>query len=301
MAIGWGTMGSPGVHIVLASWFERRRGLVLSIALTGTTLGGVVLAPTLAWLIERVGFGHALSVAGLAIFVVLAAVGRVMRRGPEEIGLHRDGDARPSIPSEHVDAGGSWRSRSLLTWRFWSLAAPFAVGYAVLVGVLTHLVGVAGPVLQGDATARLLGVTTTAALAIRIALGQVVDRLDARFVSCATFLTQAVGLAVLGTRRSELAVYLGCTLLGVGLGSLILLPGLIASKEWPREHFGAIVSKVSLFIQIAIAFGPSLVAALRNWSGRYEPALIACAALNMVAAAAALLRPKDSPSAREGA
>ena len=59
MSLGWGAMSGAAINIILAPWFERRRGLVVSIAFNGATLGGVIVAPALIPLIGAVGFSRA--------------------------------------------------------------------------------------------------------------------------------------------------------------------------------------------------------------------------------------------------
>src|SRR5262249_10564904 len=40
MSVGWGSMSGAAINIILAPWWERRRGLVVSLAFNGATLGG---------------------------------------------------------------------------------------------------------------------------------------------------------------------------------------------------------------------------------------------------------------------
>src|SRR5215470_16682226 len=56
MSVGWGTMSGAAINIIVAPWFQRRRGLALSAAFNGATLGGVIVTPTLIPLIGVVGF-----------------------------------------------------------------------------------------------------------------------------------------------------------------------------------------------------------------------------------------------------
>src|SRR5438128_3593109 len=84
MAVGWGSMSGAAINIILAPWWERRRGLAVSIAFNGATLGGVTVAPALIPLIAVLGFTRALVVAALVSFaVVIAVAAGVMQRGPE--------------------------------------------------------------------------------------------------------------------------------------------------------------------------------------------------------------------------
>src|SRR5262245_12148548 len=74
MSIGWGAMSGAAINIILAPWFHRRRGFAVSLAFNGATLGGVLVAPAMIQLVNGLGFGRALPVAALVLFVVLLAL-----------------------------------------------------------------------------------------------------------------------------------------------------------------------------------------------------------------------------------
>ena len=297
MAVGWGSMSGAAINIILAPWWERRRGLAVSIAFNGATLGGVTVAPALIPLIAVLGFTRALVVAGLVSFAVVIAVAAVvMRRGPDALGLGPDGAAAPSaVTPPSVAAARRWRGEALRTWRFWSVSAPFALGLAAQVGVLTHLVALVSPAVGAGGTARAVGTTTAAALIGRLLTGVVVDRLNRRAVASATLVIQMLGLAVLTRPPSVAAVYIGCALFGLGVGNLTTLPGLILAVEWPRERFSALVGLAVGINQLTFAFGPSLVGVLRDRVGGDALALGACATLQALAAAMILLGPGRPP------
>jgi MFS family permease len=295
MSLGWASMSGAAINIILAPWWARRRGLAVSIAFNGATLGGVFVAPALVPLIRTLGLARALQVAGLVLVAVLTAVAvGVLRRGPEEFGCGPDGGPASPAGSQPAASGdrGSWRE-ALRTWRFWSVSAPFALGLAAQVGVLMHLVALVTPTL-GAAAAGSVSATTAAALIGRLATGLVVDRVDPRRVASATLVIQIIGLTVVAWATSPIIVYAGCALFGLGVGNLTTLPGLILAVEWPRDRFSALVGLVVGINQITFAFGPALVGVLRDWSGSYGPALAACTTLEAVAAALVVLGPGRS-------
>jgi len=300
MAVGWGSMSGAAINIILAPWWERRRGLAVSIAFNGATLGGVIVAPALIPLIAVLGFTRALVTAALVSFaVVIAVAAGVMRRGPDALGVGPDGDGpRATGGTARAPDERRWRRDALRTWRFWSVSAPFALGLAAQVGVLTHLVALVTPTLGTTGAARAVSTTTAAAVIGRLLTGFVVDRLNRRVVSSATLVIQIIGLTVLAWAPSATAVYGGCALFGLGVGNLTTLPGLILAVEWPRERFGALVGLAVGINQFTFAFGPSLVGILRDRAGAYEPALGACAMLEATAAAMILLGPGRSRSPR---
>jgi uncharacterized protein GlcG (DUF336 family)/predicted MFS family arabinose efflux permease len=292
MALGWGSMSGAAINIILAPWWERRRGLAVSIAFNGATLGGVIVAPFLIPLIAALGFSRALVAAAVGSFgLVIAAALIAMHRAPHALGLGPDGGAAgPTHAAPAAAAARGSRGDALATWRFWSVSAPFALGLAAQVGVLTHLVGLVGPMLGPTGAARAIGATTATALLGRLLTGFVVDRIDRRRVASATLGVQMLGLALLATASSASAVYAGCVLFGVGVGNMTTLPGLILAVEWPRERFAALVGLVVGINQLTFAFGPSLVGFIRDRAGSYGLALGVCMVLQGVAATLILLR-----------
>ena len=292
MSVGWGAMSGAAINIILAPWFERRRGLVVSLAFNGATLGGVFVTPALLPLIDAQGFRRALATAALAQLAVLALAARVMGRGPAEVGLGPDGD--PALPSHRAapaGEGAQWRRAALRTWHFWSVSAPFALGLAAQVGVLTHLVALVAPVLGTSAAGRAVSAATAAAVLGRLGTGFVVDRLSRRGVASATLCIQMVGLALLAWAPSATVVYAGCGLFGLGVGNLTTLPGLVLAVEWPRERFSSLVGLVVGINQFTFAFGPSLVGVVRDAAGGYPAALAVCMGLEALAAGLVLIGP----------
>src|SRR4029450_13536977 len=61
MAVGWAGMSGAALNLIVAPWFERRRGLAISIAFNGAAVGGVLLVPALVFLIHRLGFTPAVG------------------------------------------------------------------------------------------------------------------------------------------------------------------------------------------------------------------------------------------------
>jgi MFS family permease len=294
MSVGWGALSGAAINIILAPWWERRRGLAVSIAFNGATLGGVIIVPALSRLIDGIGFTAALTAAAVVLLAVLLSLaGVVMRRGPADLGLGPDGVPLAAVAgrprSGHPLPG---RGAALRTWRFWSVSAPFALGLAAQVGVLTHLVALVTPALGASGAARSVSAATVAAVIGRLLTGVVVDRLNPRHVASATLAVQVTGLALLATAPSASSVYLGCALFGLGVGNLTTLPGLILAAEWPRARFSALVGLVVGINQFTFAFGPSLVGVLRDWGGGYGLALGACAVLQAAAAGLILLAPR---------
>ena len=56
MSVGWATMSGAAINIIVAPWFDSRRGVALNWAMNGASAGGIIIAPLLqitAWLDEN--------------------------------------------------------------------------------------------------------------------------------------------------------------------------------------------------------------------------------------------------------
>src|SRR5437764_1415392 len=98
MSLGWDTMSGAAINIIVAPWFERRRGLTLSWALNGGSAGGVVIAPLLVLAISRLGFAAGLDTAAAVMLAVLIPVAVLVLR-PRRPDEHDPADLRSGLDS----------------------------------------------------------------------------------------------------------------------------------------------------------------------------------------------------------
>jgi MFS family permease len=290
MSLGWATMSGAAINIIVAPWFERRRGLALSWAMSGGSAGGVVIAPLLVLTISQFGFAVALETAAAVMLAVLVPVVLLVLR-PKRADEHDPADLRPQLgkPSPpntmSPDEVAEFRLRTVLRKRsFVTTSIPFALGLTGQVGFLTHQIAFLSPMIGTIAAGWAVSLTTSAAVVGRIAAGFVVDRYNRRAVASLNFALQALGIGILAATAERRMLYLGCLLFGAGVGNATSLPGLIIQQEFPKQHFARIVSLVVAINQFSFAFGPTLLAQLQHASGGYKPALLVCVAAEIAAA-----------------
>jgi len=306
MAVGWAGMSGAGINAIVAPWFERKRGLAVSMAMNGATCGGVLIVPLWAALIPRFGLpGAALVVVGVMLVILVPLVGRFMHRGPEVLGLGPDGDSRPAVeaPAPTAPAGASGgvpregaaplrRAALVRTRRFWTISAAFALGLLAQVGFITHQVAYLSPRLGREGAALAVSLTTLAAIVGRLATGAFVDRIDRRRAASCNFALQALALFAMIRWPSVPMLYLGCVIFGLGVGNMTTFPSLIVQVEYPKEHFRRVVSLVVAINQFTFAFGPALLGWARDRWGSYSVALGLCLVCEVAAAVIVLLRGK---------
>ncbi len=292
MAAGWACSSTTAIATTLAQWFDQRRGLALSLALNGASAGGFTVAPLLVQLVHGLGLAQAVTLlvlAGLAIVlpIVLAGVGRVTSAGAPAA-TH---DSRNPLHSgaQRLTAYTT-QVQALRSLHFWSVALPFALALAAQVGFIVHQVAFLLPHLGNDGTGLAIAATAIAAAVGRLAVAPLIDRLNQRLASAASFVSQALGLGLmLVLPERPAAFYVGSVIFGLSVGNVITLPALIVQREFAAQSFGLVIGLSSMVGQATFAFGPTLLGLAHDVSGSYGAALCLCMVLQLIGAAIVLI------------
>jgi MFS family permease len=292
MTVGWASLSLGAITNLLGLWFRKKRGLAISLALNGASCGGIVIVPLLVWLVERHGFANAMAIASAAMLAVLVPLALAWAAPPPA--ATAAADARQDAAEIATGGARQWsRPAALRSLHFWTVAGPFALGLASQVGFLVHQIAFLSPVIGRAGAGTAVAITTFMAVIGRVGLGFVIDRLNQRAVSAASFSSQAAALFTM-TQTTDPAVLLGaCALYGFSVGNLITFPALIIQREFPAAAFGMLIALTTSATQLTYAFGPTLLGLLRDATGNYSAALLSCVALNAAATVIILLRPKS--------
>ena len=291
MATAWSCLGSTGLSSTLLPWFGRRQGLALTLALTGASVGGMVLVPILVALVQGHGFRFATAAVSLALLALgLPLVWLVIGERPTPVQvateLRRDGGGAPGQGTREVKV---WtRQEVLRVPRLWTLMVPFALALAAQVGFLVHQISVLEPYLGESRAALTVSATTVAALLGRIAIGLLSDRVDLRKLSALNIGAQGAALAVMAAWPSSTVLVAASLVFGLGVGNLITFPPLLAREEFGQRSFGTVFGLVGAATQAGVALGPGLMGVLHDALGSYQTALWCLVALEGVAAVSVL-------------
>jgi MFS family permease len=287
MSVGWATMSGGAINIIVAPWFDRRRGAALSWALNGGSAGGIIIAPLLTFLTTRFGFAFAIASVSASMLAILIPVAIVVLRPRQADETDRlEGAADPDKPgiTSPAEASGFRLITVLSSGVFISISVPFALGLTAQVGFLTNQIAFLAPTIGTVAAGWAVSLTTSAAVLGRIATGYIADRFDRRAVACVNFMVQMLGMAILATATTPAMLHLGCVLFGLGVGNTTTLPGLLVQQEFPKQHFARIVSLVVAINQFSFAFGPTLLGQLEHAEGSYGTGLLVCLSMEALAA-----------------
>nr|WP_092517858.1 MFS transporter [Afipia sp. GAS231] len=284
MSLGWIGMGTIVSATIVSLWFVRRRGLAISLAFTGASCSGIVVTPSLVYLVERFGFTTAM-LAGTAIMLAVLVPVTIAWIGPPSA----EGHAAARIddpPQAETPSAASDISRAMLVRRaaFWTISIPFALALVAQIGFIVHQIALLEPKIGRVNAGFAVSVMTFMAIAGRIGLGMVVDRFDPRRVAAVSIVSQAAALLTIMQSDAVPVVLAACGVFGFSVGNLITLPPLIMHREFSAASFVVVMGLSNAVSGTIGALGPVLVGLVRGWSGDYDTALALCIALEVIAA-----------------
>jgi predicted MFS family arabinose efflux permease len=285
LAFGWAGTSLAIITNTLGLWFDKKRGMAISLALNGASFGGIVGVPLLVAAIGHFGFSGAMIAAavvmlGLMIPVVLLFVGPPPGTG----GLAAQQAAADAPSASQV------RALALRDVPFRTVSIAFALVLFAQVGFIVHLIAFLDPVIGRERAALAVALMTAMAVVGRVLFSTVIDRLNQRLASAISFVSQAVALAIIINLHNDVALIAACALFGFSVGNLITLPALIVQREFDPRAFGVLISLITAINQITYAFGPGVIGLLRDASGSYALPFYGCIGLELIAAILIMIR-----------
>jgi MFS family permease len=284
LAFGWAGTSLGAVTNTLGLWFDRKRGMAISLALNGASFGGIAGVPLLVAAIAGFGFSGATLASAIAMVVILVPIIVIFVGHPPRDPSTTSGRPVDILSSRQI------RVQALRDAGFVTLVIAFALALFAQVGVIVHLISYLDPLIGRERAAISMSLLTLMAVVGRLLVSTVIDRFNQRRASAICFLSQAVALAILINTRSDAWLYFACALFGLSVGNLITLPALIVQREFEARSFGVLVSLITAVTQTTYAFGPGIVGWLRDASASYAGPFYGCMALQLVAAALVLAK-----------
>jgi len=267
------------------------------LALTGASVGAMIVTPGLVFAIAALGFTDATLAAGLLTLVVMTPLALIVfrPRGPEAFGVGRDGDS--IIAATEASQCSTRPAAAQSPFAVWTVAGGFALGLLVQVGFLTHHYALAAPMLGARGAGILVGATGAAGLIGRLTLAKVIDGVDPRRYSMGVFAIQTVVFATYAAWPSVEALIPVSLIYGFCLGQITTLSPIVIRREVGAAAFGAVYGIAGAVIQFSSAFGPAFYGLLVTALGGYAAVLGVAAGFKLAAIAVLYLgRPAATSS-----
>lgn len=274
---------------VVATWFHRLRGRALTVLTFIAGFASVIFVPLATGLVDAHGWRQALVwLAAILAVTTVPPHALLLRRRPEDLGLHPDGDLRPPAASAVAEVSVPAR-QAVRSPAFAWLAAAFALSALTGTAVAVHLIPLLlergySPAFAGAA----LGMVGLMALPGRLVFTPLGGRWPRAAVTSAIFGLQGMGIAALWMGSGTAAVWTFVVLFGAGFGAITPARAALVAEMYGRASFGAVNGTLALLLALARAAAPIGASLLYLAGGGYPPVLAVLAALSFASAAAVL-------------
>ena len=299
VALGTALAGGLVVNVSMSKWFVERRGRAIAFAAMGISLSGVVVPPALTALVDGVGWRAAWQLLTLGFLALMIPASLVMRRSPEDHGLHPDGRSDEELRGGAGEAArrdlatSLTRREALHTRTMWMLVFAFGMSSLSLLALATQTIPyLTDSGFERGTAAAMLGLFAVPGLLTRPFWGLLAERIHPRFLAAGAFLCLAGGIAVVvpaAQAGSQPAVAAGYLLAGVGIAGNLPMQELLWATFFGRRYLGQVRGAAMPFNLLFSASGPLLVSAYFDATGSYTGVLLTMAGAAVVGMVVILL------------
>lgn len=294
LTVGVALIGNLVVNVTLAKWFVLKRGRAVAFSAMGVSFAGVLLVPATTAAIDLWGWRVAWQLLAAGAAVLMYPVALMMRRAPEDHGLHPDGLSDAQISAglgarASADYASSLtRSQALRTLSFYLIVLAFGL-FVINIGVMLLQTV---PFLTDRGFSRMtaslmITVASVPSLLSKPIWGYFIDRVDAKPLAAAGAALTGLALLVIifAVQAGALPlVFVGYFALGIGWGGMIPLQEVIWADFFGRRYLGAVRGAAMPFSLLIGASAPLLTSLYYDVVGNYTGALLTVAMLNCVSA-----------------
>src|SRR6266487_1965481 len=276
----YGVVGGIGLGLgyivpvaVLVKWFPDRRGLITGIAVGGFGAGALITAPVATRLIQSVGVLNTFAYLGVGFLIVTVIAGWFMQNPPD--GWKLEGWSPTALENSQRAGHDYTLGEALKTWQWWALWLLLFLNTCAGISVISQ----EAPLFQEVTRVSAIVAGSMVGLA---SIGNAVGRVFWAWISDlirrrATFFVMFVGQILLfwffpnivTASLMTIVTFVVLMCYGGGFGTM---PAFAADYFGPK-NVGPIYGLMLTAWGFASAFGPLLIAHMRETAGSYRGAL----------------------------
>ena len=285
IGVGLSTSSMLPASVVIANWFNRKRGVAMGIAFMGTSFGGMVMNPVETRLLLAYGWRTSYVIVGVGIMLVaIPLVLLFIRTRPSDMDMLPDGEEMTEQQPEAL-SGHSLRE-AVRTMSFWFISANMFLTNFMANGIIVHGISQLrdlghSQLFAGDVTGISMGFMTLG----KVTLGICGDRWGARTTFTLSAIMTAIGLWVLIMAGHPWLAFLYALMFGFPQGGPLALTPMVAADCHGLANFGAVFGAMNFFSILGAGFGPVVISKMRDSSGSYDGALTLLIVLTLISAA----------------
>jgi len=249
--LGYVLAGPIGNQVLVARWFQARRGRAMGYVYLGLGLGGVVSPLLTNFLIRNFGWRHALESVGSLVMMVLIPVGIFVTRSvPADKGLSVDG-ATDEHGSPAIAEYGNSSLRpadvqsAVRTANFWLILGGSTVVIGAIGAVIQHFIlFLKDEGYSSSMASRFFTALLVASLGGRVLVGYLADRFRKKDVMALFYGILSVSVLLLNFAHYPAVIWAFVAVFGFSMGADYMLIPLVAAECFGTASLGKLLALI---------------------------------------------------------
>ena len=276
------------ISMLVTAWFEAKRSTMMSIAMAGGGIGGLIWSPILTSFITDASKGWRFALlfsAGLTLVVMCFTALVLVKRSPAEYGTEAYGAGTVSDDASAA-AAPAWMGVSKQTAKK-SSAWKASIGVVMLIGALasgvtTHVPNFIANIASQEMSGQILSIYSLVSIAGMVGGGVLMDKMGIKKTTLLAVALVCIGLVCLVLAETNPMIAYGyCIFFAVAMCLPKLLPAILFSEVFGVKDYGSIYANLNLFFLIGAALGSVLTGILEGILG-YQGAWIVYIVLSVL-------------------
>ena len=269
------------IYAMVNSWFIRHRGFGFAAVGAASSIGGMIMAPFLSYLILDFGWRLGAVIGGMILLAVAIPAAIPIRSRPEGIGLHPDGRP-PRDPEDHQEGSpGKSLTRhdfsvreALRTWNYWLLFSAITLRILVTVPLLIHFIPILVWKGMSEATgAYLVSLFAFCSIVTTLTTGWLGDRWSKPLLCSIGLLSTIAAMTALIYSRSLESLYVFPVGFAITMGTVPLNWALIGDF-FGRGSYATLRGIMGVGYGIGTFVSPIYAGWIFDRTGSYEDVLL---------------------------
>lgn len=291
--------------MLINNWFNEKRGLATSIAVSGISAGGAILSPMISALIKNFGWRSSYRIYSLIILVIAVLAGYfLIYLKPENLGLKPYGyipddineDNNEASKEMHADKANELAAQAEIETEVskekmkslnvgLSISASLTTVFFISLLLGSAMNGLANgatlqfpPALQDAAGVSTAGKVVALYLLLgvfgKLLIGRIADKYGISIALALSSAALALSFVCMLFADKTWGAWAVAVVFGLGLAIGTVVPPLITSAIFDKDMYGEAYGFVQSSMQVGAAFGPLLVSVIYDYSGTYSWAWI---------------------------
>ncbi|MBB3601164.1 MFS family permease [Mycolicibacterium sp. BK556] len=286
--VALGVTTTPAIYSrVVATWFDKARGLALAVAISGPPLLGAIGVPALSAI--NAAYGWRAGCVTIAVTTaVLGVVALIL------IPRERPGTLRPAGKAKNRT---DYRriARNPVFWMLLAGVLLCNVYHSVTTSQLGVMLG--DSVGAGDSVAALVSIFAVAVIAGRFACGLALDRFPAHIVAAIAMGLPGIGCLLIASPWDSYAVVIaGVCCLGAAWGAEGDVIAYLVSRRFDLSIYSSVLGILSAAIGVSSALGAVILSRMLRESQSFNGFLVLAGGSALVGGAMFLLLSRYGPN-----